>query len=177
MTAGFFSTKPRYCDYTGKYHCLQCHSDQRAIIPARILQVRDQVLLWEWIDKRDFFCCGCAATVLYMWICHKIKTEISSFFIMILRENISWIFVRISVPLKNNVKLIHGTIPRNITYRYREMTVLQNWDFRPFAICDASKAFLESTVDDPVYDIAAISQNLYHKVWYHTFLTRCLTEL
>jgi len=77
LQTGFFAPKPRYCDYTGKYHCLQCHSDQRSIIPARILQ---------------------------------------------------------------------------------------NWDFKPYPICDASKMFLESTVDDPVYDLSTMSQNLYHKV-------------
>ncbi|PRP83937.1 hypothetical protein PROFUN_08874 [Planoprotostelium fungivorum] len=36
--------------------------------------------------------------------------------------------------------------------------------FRPYPICDASKAFLELTVDDPVYDISAISSGLFYKV-------------
>ena len=27
----------RYCDYTGKFHCRTCHTNQASVIPARVL--------------------------------------------------------------------------------------------------------------------------------------------
>lgn len=33
-----YSSRYRYCEYTGKYHCSGCHRNQISIIPARILQ-------------------------------------------------------------------------------------------------------------------------------------------
>jgi hypothetical protein len=33
--------KPRFCNYTGKYYCRNCHTRQLAIIPARV------VMLWD----------------------------------------------------------------------------------------------------------------------------------
>jgi hypothetical protein len=38
--------QPRYCEYYGKYYCKTCHINQKAVIPARVIQVT----FWaEWL--------------------------------------------------------------------------------------------------------------------------------
>eukprot|EP01117_Protostelium_nocturnum_P008534 TRINITY_DN3061_c0_g2_i2.p1 TRINITY_DN3061_c0_g2~~TRINITY_DN3061_c0_g2_i2.p1 ORF type:complete len:942 (-),score=264.78 TRINITY_DN3061_c0_g2_i2:55-2880(-) len=77
LETGLFSPKPRYCEYTGKYFCRNCHTNQKSIIPARILQY---------------------------------------------------------------------------------------WDFKPYPVSDASLSHLETTLDEPIYDIASINSSLFYKV-------------
>lgn len=52
-----YASRFRYCDYLGRYFCTFCHTNQVALIPARILQkwdftryIKEVVVL-----KRAFF--------------------------------------------------------------------------------------------------------------------------
>jgi hypothetical protein len=39
--SGLFGKNARYCDYSGKYFCPDCHSKQVSIIPARVIRAWD----------------------------------------------------------------------------------------------------------------------------------------
>lgn len=42
-----YASKFRYCEYLGRYFCTGCHTNQLAIIPARVLQ--------KWNFNRQLF--------------------------------------------------------------------------------------------------------------------------
>jgi hypothetical protein len=52
---GLLGGAGRYCEYTGRYYCYECHVNEAAIIPARVLR--------EW-DFRPYRVCHAAKTLL-----------------------------------------------------------------------------------------------------------------
>jgi hypothetical protein len=48
LEAGFFSRAGLFCHYTGQYYCTRCHTNEKSIIPARLIH------FW---DKKEYQVC------------------------------------------------------------------------------------------------------------------------